>query len=467
LANGIRVVVDVPNSTLIPFATEQQGAKIVVLPMAFVRLACQLSLATYLKVENVQSEGLERAARTAAACLDVGSPLPGCLIAFGNDLAAHYRAAFAKEPPRGRNLAFGLFHAALWQIAQHEYAHHYLEHFTRIGAKQISRIDAEFEADLYAVTNGVQAGDAVSGMYYVFDRLADVEKATTKLSTPLYESGRCRAGNVDNITAFVGIVPIVLLDAAGGGRTRLASNSPAILREIVGEHFGGSVPTLKAGSCGLIARVELGKTYGELKQLSARMATDAELLFSKRTQIDDARASRLIGDLSAMTQSFRYADGIASKSIAFMLRNWGLKGRGRTPIMGEVERLLENDRVIANLQSEDYGRLLSSQALAVLQERVDLPAQTRLDRSFRILSNAVYYNPLLSEAWMNLAFISFRRGDCVTAARYARSSRTTHDPEDKAGLDVAASFVQAMEAWSADPATCKAQAARFQPYPGL
>jgi hypothetical protein len=224
---------------------------------------------------------------------------------------------------------------------------------------------------------------------------------------------------------------------------------------------------MKPGSCGLVAKVALGDTFAELKRLSVRMAADAEMLFSKKAQFDNDRASGLVRDLAAMTESFRYADGVASKSIAMMLINWGLKGRGRTPLMGQVDRLLENKKVVANLQSGDYGRLLTSQALAILQERVDLPAQTRLDRSFPLLENAVYYNPLQTEAWMNLAFISFKRGDCAKAARYAENSAATHASKEKEAHEAAEFFARTMKNWSSNPAACKVEAAKFHPYQGL
>ena len=467
MADSIRVVVDVPAATLIPFATEQQGTKIVVLPLAFARMACQMSLATFLKIENIQPENFDHASQIAARCLDAGKPRPACLLAFANELATRYRSAFARLPAGDQNVAVSLFYSALWQIAQHEYAHHYLEHASRLGANQISRIDAEFEADLFAITNGVQAGDAVSAMYYFFDGLADIESFTQKLSTPDYESGSCRASNVDNITTFIGVIPLLLLDAASGGGFRLTRNSPAELRAAIGKHFNRAVPTLKPGSCGLVAKVALGGTFDELKRLSARMNADAELLFAKKEHLDNERASRLVRDLVTMTESFRYADGIASKSIAMVLRNWGLKGRGLTPLMGQVDRLLENKKVIANLQSEDYGRLLASQGLAILQERVDLPAQSRLDRSFSLLGDAVRYNPRQTEAWMNLAIIAFKRGDRAAAARYADNSAATHTSKDKQAHEATEFFARMMKSWSSDSVACRSGAAKYHPYEGL
>lgn len=465
MANDIRLVVRDDETRLIPFATEQQGTMVVVLPMAFVRLACQLSLATYLKIDSVLPERFEQASRAAASCVDGGAPLRTCLIALGDDLDARYRVAFGRQSARSQQVATGIYYAALWQIQQHEYAHHYLRHFARMGAKQVARIDAEFESDLYAITNGVQAGDPETAMYYVFHPLAHVEAGTKRLSTPDYESSSCRAGNINSITSFLGIVPLVVLDAAGGGGMRVEVNSPALLRQAVASHFR-STPDLTE-SCGRLAKSDLDKTREELRRLAFRLTTDAELLFSTDAKVDEPRAARLVSDLSDMTRNFEFANGIASKSIAYMLIGWGLKGRARTPLMGQVDRLLQNRQVVDNMQSEDLGRLLSAQALAVLQERIDLPAKTRIDWSFRRLQNAVAYNAGLTEAWENLAFISFMRGDCATAAQSSSKAVMTHNRDDKEAYDAAVYFAQTMANWATNPAACKEAAAKFHPYDGL
>jgi len=467
IGDAIRLVVDVPAPALMPFATEQQGRKVVVLTPAFARLACQMSLATYLNLENDRSENFAQASRTAAACLDAGKPQSVCLLAFGDDLAARYRQAYARLDARAQSTAMGLFRGGLWQILQHEYAHHYLNHLRRIAAKQVTRIDAEFEADLEAVTNGVQTGEAVTSMYYFFHGLADIEKATRTLSTPDYESGACRASNVENITGFVGILPLVLLDAAGGGGVTLSVNSPTALRAAVRDRRDKGVPSLGPDACGRIAKVALGRTHAELMELGERLGLDAELLFSVDKEIDAERAVRLVADVAAMAERFQYVDGIATKSLAYMLRNWGLKGRDRTPLIGTVDRILANAKLVANLQSDDYGRLLSSQALAVLQGRADLPAAVRLERASQALQKAVRYNPLLTEAWMNLAFIAFMRGDCSAAAAHAARSVATHTSDDRQAKESAAFFAQSMKQWSTDPATCKAEGAKFRPYRGL
>ena len=466
LASSIRIVVDAPPSTLIPFATEQQGTKLVVLPIPFISMSCQMALATYLRVAGVQPESFEQAERAGAKCLDAGNPRAQCLTAFGNDLAARYRAAFAKLPKPEQNTALGIYRSALRQVLQHEYAHHYLNHFARIGASTLKRIDAEFEADLFAITNGVQSGDPVTAMYYFFDGLSGIEKSTRTLSTPDYESGACRASNINNITGFIGIVPVLLLDAAYGGNWLLQNSNSRQLRTEVDKHFGRAAPKLESGACALIANVALSDMHAELKQLALRMSADADLLFADQSKVDNRRASELVRDLAAMASRFRYADGVASKSIAMMLINWGLKGRARTPLMAQVESLLADKSVVANFQSEDYGRLLSAQSLALLQERTDLSPQARLDRSFSLLKSAVHYNPRLSEAWMNLAFVSFKRADCAAAARYGANSAATLT-EGKDAQEGVATFVRTMKAWSANPEACRAEAARFSPYPGL
>lgn len=467
VAEGIELRVDTGDEALIPYASERPGKKQVVLPLAFARLSCQMALATYLSNEGIGSQAYERAARRAAGCIDAGKAPRGCLIALGNELGAQLRGSFEQQPPVHRAVAEDLATQALWQVVQHEYAHHFLQHFARIGSRQTERIDAEFEADLYAITNGIQAGEAPSAMYYFFDGLALVESASRSSTVPDYESSTCRANNVDDIAGFLGIVPIVLVNAAAGGRLRSEPSSPDTLRRAVQQHFGKAVPSLKAHSCARIATAALPDTYAELKQLALRLQADADLLYASGQTLDNARAARLLADLTAMASKFRYMDGVTTKCIAYMLLNWGWQGRGRTPLMAAVDRLLDDPKVAGNLQGKDFGRIRSAQGLAVLQERTDLGQPLRLDRAYALLSEAVRYNPHLSEAWMNLAFISFKRGDCATAADHADRAVQTHTPSSKDDADATVFFARSMRGMAADAQACRSRAAAFKPYPGL
>jgi DNA-binding SARP family transcriptional activator len=148
-----------------------------------------------------------------------------------------------------------------------------------------------------------------------------------------------------------------------------------------------------------------------------------------------------------------------------MLRGWGLKGRGLTPLVNEVDRLVDEQTVTQHFLSEDFGRLLQAQGLATLQERVDMPPQSRLDRSFSLLKRAVTYNPAQTEAWMNLAMIAFKRGDCASASRFAEHSVETNT--EKADLEPAQFFATKMKEFSGDPEICRQNGAGFHPYTGL
>jgi hypothetical protein len=158
-------------------------------------------------------------------------------------------------------------------------------------------------------------------------------------------------------------------------------------------------------------------------------------------------------------------NGIAAKSIALMLRGWGLKGRELTPLVNHIERLLDTPAVADNFLSEDFGRMLQARGLAILQERVDLPAPVRLERSFSLLQRAVTYNPAQSEAWMNLTMIAFRRGDCAGASRLGQRALETHTRKET--LESTQFFAEKMKQLAQHPEACRREAARFRPYPGL
>lgn len=342
----------------------------------------------------------------------------------------------------------------------HEYAHHFLDHFDRIEANRVSRIDAEFEADYFAIMNGVQYGEPTSAMYYFFSAIADIEYYTDTLVTPKYESGACRTKNVENVTAITSIAPLIVLDVAYGGRYRLGSLSSSDIERYGDEVFRSGVPALIEGSCGRIAEAMLADAFLELKSLYYRIATDGEFLLGEGSGPDPDRTNALLRDLFQMARSFEYMNGIAASSASLILRKRGLEGRDLAPFVGSMDSLLETSEVNENLLSGDYGRLLQAQGLSLIQERVDLPAQARLDQAFAALERAVFFNPAQSEAWMNLALIDFKRGNCVTAARFARKSLQTISPEED--REPTEFFARLVQQFSEDPEKCRAEAAKYQ-----
>ena len=465
LARSIRLITADTGDRLMPGGGEQQDIKFILFPASFVKATCEIALGTYMNIEGVEPDAFDQAARTAAQCRDAGGTQKACLIGFADELDRRYGKAFAALPAGQSQVAIGLYQATLHQIMMHEYAHHFLGHLDRIAKQQISRIDAEFEADLFAITNGVQGGEPVSAMYYLFSGLSDIENYSKKSTTEDYESAACRSKNVENIVAYLKIAPLMLVDAAMGGHAYLSRSSPSLVRADLDKQFADPPPGLKPGSCGRIAERTLFDTREELKQLYARMGTDLDFLFDTGQNLDVERANRLLHDLSEMSQNLRYMDGIAAKCVALMLRGWGIKGRNLTPLVDEVDRLLDKQAVTQHFLSEDFGRLLQAQGLAMLQERVDMAPQARLDRSFSALKRAVNYNPAQTEAWMNLAMIAFKRGDCASASRFAEYSVLTNT--EKAERKGAQFFATKMKEFSSDPEACRVAGAGFHPYQGL
>lgn len=464
LSLRVRLVATGAGDSLIPFAGEQQGAPYVVLTPLFAKVACQIALARFLGIKGIQPDTIAQVGSAAGRCLDVGGSQKACLTAFAGELARRYAKDFAALPVGEQRIAFDIYRSTLNQIVMHEYAHHFLDHFSRIAAQKLGRIDAEFEADLFAITNGAQFGEPVSALSYFFSTLAEVERSATKWSAPQYESAACRASNVESVTGYVGIVPMLLADAASGGGIYFSRNSPATTRALAGKEFGRAAPSLSPGSCNHIAQVALGSARQELQRLQQRLDKDLELLFSNQKIADADRASRLVHDLADLSKGFQYMGGFAAKSAALMLRQWGLKGRELAPLMAEIDRLIDTPGSSGNFLSEDLGRMLQAQGFAVLQERVDLAPPVRLDRSYALLQRAVDYNPAQSEAWMNLAIIAFKRGDCALASRFGERAVATHTGKS---TDDVKGFTDTMKQLVGNPDACRRHGAQFRPYPGF
>ena len=138
----------------------------------------------------------------------------------------------------------------------------------------------------------------------------------------------------------------------------------------------------------------------------------------------------------------------------------GLSDGDLAPIVAAVDNVVAEDFLAG-----DFGRLLQMQGLAIVQERVDLRSEVRVSHGRQLLERAVYFNPELADAWMNLAFLRFMAGDCDAAVEAAaRSSATSSTDEQSKCAD---QVTQLLSRWKGNPRACAAEGAKFHPYPGL
>jgi hypothetical protein len=474
-ARRIELITRTSNEALMtPYAVNLQGRKIVYLPVQFTTLLCNLVVAEYLGIEKDQANFFDRASGDAATCLNTGGTQRVCLLRFANELSFESQKAIAtlplKDQQTSRDQALAINDAALHQIVMHEYAHLLLNHPERLQAHQIERADAEFEADIFAILNAIQIGEPSFAMHYFFGPMATIESRTTKLTTADYEPSACRDNNAVTITGSTGgILPMLLVDASFGGNYGFSRNSPDFIRKQA-QAYLSKPPVPASDPCGKVGNVPLQATFDELRQLYSRMEPDLDLLFSlnqKEIERSTPGVARLAADLAAMSMRFRDMNGVAAKCLALMLRKWGLNGHNLTPLIGSPA-LFDASGVTDNFLSEDFGRLLQAQALAILQERVDLATPVRLDQANSYLLRAVVYNPRQAESWSNLAMIALKRGDCGSAAGFSeRAVATSTDTNHKEALDAQRFISTKMKELAADPKACAAAAVHVHPYPNL
>jgi hypothetical protein len=301
-----------------------------------------------------------------------------------------------------------------------------LRHFDRIGSGSLARIDAEFEADFYAVLNGVQIGENPGAMYYFFDVLADMEAQSEAMRSPDYESGECRARNINDITALFGVAPMLLVDfaAAEGSFRNLTPEVelPKVARELA--ERGAPKPSAKA--CGRVSEIILREAHAELASLTALMAEYARLLPKRRGElaIEDPQAFTLVERLNEQARGFNHLKGIAAHVLSIIVGRVGLAGL-QAKVARQLDAVVESNA--DEILSGDYGRFLKVKALHVLYD-TEGPAAPRIDAAKTLFESAVTFLPDASEAWMNLAMIAYARGDCRKAAELAdKAARTASD----------------------------------------
>jgi hypothetical protein len=456
LARNIKLVTTGPGENFIPFAADLQGTKLIVFPPPFSKAMCKIAIAFYLIGKDNQENALEEAADSAAKCIDLGGPPNTCIVGFADELAERYGKAFARLPVEDQEMAFILFENALHQLIMHEYAHHFLDHFASIKTQKVTRLDSEFEADLFAVLNGIQSAEPPSAMNHFFMGMEKIEGHIKKSRAPDYQSSNCRVHNIDTISTFIGLGGMLLVDSAYGGGLFFRKNSQQGFRDFIATHFSKDQWIFMIDPFTQIGKVALRDASDELRQLCRRIEKDIDFLFSKENNLDVVKAKILLGDLTEMSMRFRYMNGITAKCIAVMLKGWRKKRYDITPLMGDVEQMLNAQSITDNFLCEDFGALLEVQGTVTLFQRVDLTAQSRMDLSFPLFLRAVSYNPKNASAWGSLAMISFKKGDCAAAASYADRcvATLTQNNENKAFQFIATD----MKRLSSDPEACRAAA---------
>jgi tetratricopeptide (TPR) repeat protein len=383
-----------------------------------------MALATYLVLDSDDRQPAAGAARTAGKCVRSGKPREICIKDYAHALERRYRAKFAALPANEQQLAYRIAIAAVRQIGQHEYAHHLLLHWDRIASGSIARIDAEFEADFYAVLNAIQRGDNPSAMFYFFDVLAAMGDQSKAMQSLDYESGGCRADNINNITGTLGAAPMMLVKFASGGS--LGDVTPEVdFPKFARELAEGVAPRLLK-SCGRLSEAILREARAELASLTALMAEYAHL-FPKRVsklELDEPEVFTLIERLQEQASSFKHIKGLAAGVLSHLVLRVGL-GDAQAKVSRQLDAVLES--TADDILSVDYGRFLSVKALHVLHD-TDGPAATRIDAAKTLFESAVTFYPYVTESWLNLAMIAYVKGDCRKAAELAdKAARIAND----------------------------------------
>jgi tetratricopeptide (TPR) repeat protein len=399
---------------------DPEGRAVIVYPTNFPPVLCRMTLATFLVTGGDDWRPFAESARNAASCADSSRSLDDCLIDYGRELEERYRKDFEAQDEQAQRLAYAIAGDAVAQIGKHEYAHHLLGHADRIRSGSLVRIDAEFEADFYALQNALQSGEVPSAMFYFFKPLADLESYSDMLKNADYESSPCRATNVEDISGLFGLAPMVLLDAVrGGGDFR----NPPDLRNIAEELSQKPPPTPSAKSCGRLAEVVLREAHGELMSLTNLVAEHAEVLRAIRTNTDPAgglglnapEVFTLIDRLQAACRGFTHLKNLAARAMSILILRVEYAGK-ESAVSSQLDQVVRSLR--DDILARDYARILRVKGVNVLYGAPNRPLEARMDEAQPLFEQSLTLQPA-SETRANLIFIATARGDCDKAAEIA------------------------------------------------
>jgi tetratricopeptide (TPR) repeat protein len=424
---------------LMPVATfDKDRNPVIVYPSTFPPFLCRIVIGNYLDIESdnqsQNSSQLQSSAHGAAECIASKRSHEECLTQFGLDLEKQYRDAFHALDDQKRATVHALVMTALRQIVQHEYAHHLLNHVQRIGSGTLARIDAEFEADYYAIMQSIQLGELPFSMGYFFRPLSEMENFLTTAST--YESSACRLTNAYLFQDALGFLPLHLVGAIKDDQrvgTIRERGVPSVLRSETEELQKRGAPALNDRSCGRLSPVILRESYFELSSIAVLIAEYADLLASTIDSEEELERRSghpkfllLISRLLDVYLEVNHLKGLAASLLSVLAARAERFGKQDASLLVNRTLQVSSDDMLGS----DYGRLLGLQANNILHNRdQSLDARIRLaepmfEKSIKLLPNGV-------DAWMNLAFVAFVRGDCLKAAEMAdQAARFANSPKE-------------------------------------
>jgi hypothetical protein len=419
----IRTVAD--SEEVFPFAYTENGEPFVDYPSTFPPMLCRFVLATYVDLANHhKSTAMGGAAQDAATCVDAKVRFGTCLNRFAANLERQYGTEFAGLDSSSKEIGYTFVRHALSQIAKHEFAHILLDHESRVSTGEIPKIDAEFEADFYAIRSAVLTGEISTAMYYFFAPLNAAEKRSGGWpSSRDYEPGPCRMENVGLISTAVGIGPAILVATASGERqptkeTLLASIVDAMRREKQSD--AQFVP-----SCGRLKEAVLRKTRVEILSLLELVAQYEPILGSSPAKQGDPaggmglrtpRALELVERIRALSQNLQYLKSLAARVLSLLIQRIGYAGKEAT-VSKTLDEAIGSSR--QDFLASDYGRLLKQKGLIILYETPALSVEKRMDQAQTLFEQTVSFLPASFEAWVQLGYIALARGDCAKAAGLA------------------------------------------------
>ena len=179
---------------------------------------------------------------------------------------------------------------------------------------------------------------------------------------------------------------------------------------------------------------------------------------------DPSQLAAVVTKLAHLARESRYTKTLIAKIISYLFAWASSDGLQLAPLvaaLGETESVAS----MANMQSADYGAFLKSLGLATMQEGVQLQPTVRLNKAADYMEKAVDYNPNLTEAWMTLGMIAFKRADCAKAAVFF--DRAVETNADSTSRETTEHVRARMQNLTKDPDRCKAEAAAFRPFPGF
>ena len=382
-------------------APDPHGPMLIV-PRGFRKLHCRLMITTFAISSVDDAIPSKDLIPSIAECVKRSDSYHRCLESGIARLWPEVLKRFATIPANAQEMEIRLAQNAFDLLFMHEVAHLVLGHLAKEMRTARDERQAEFDADVYAVTFGSAGIGTGMGYMFNFGILAEVD-ALLPSKSDTHDSFLCRGEDARNMGAALSSTVYVMTEYA---RTRSAEMRPMLKQAAAGfDHTGVMNASRKCSARNLREieniRIDLQRLASYLNTMTLPWGDDEPMIIAFLQRL------RRVG---METDSGR---SVKAAILSIFVRVY--HQTSPAPVNRFIPEMLDS-KDSRYFLAKDRGHLVGLYAISLFEA---LPKMARPNednaRLHRLLDEAIYYNPYFEKAYEARAKLHIREGNCRQA----------------------------------------------------